>query len=38
VTQRRVEFDISGFLCGTLRKTLQFSAVKIKLILRTYRH
>ena len=37
-TQRTAEFDIPGFLGGTLRKTLRFSAVKIQLIILTKRH
>jgi hypothetical protein len=37
-TQRTAEFDISGFLCGTLCKTLRFFAVKIQLIILTKRH
>jgi hypothetical protein len=37
-TQRAAEFAIYGFLCGTLRKTLRFSAVKIQLIILTKRH
>jgi hypothetical protein len=37
-TQRTAEFDISGFLGGSLSKTLRFSAVKIQLIILTKRH
>lgn len=36
-TQRTAEFDIPVFLCGSLRKPLRFSAVKIQLII-TKRH